>query len=126
MFVQIKCAQPNSWRVLALVALCLSVLTLGACKAYSAKTTSADEPAKTGETVEFTLEAYLSGYKGVGGSQPVAAHEGHGDSLMPGTAKALKKAKKVTTDEIGWNAADIPPPIERKKNTTVEYVIETE
>ncbi|QDG54840.1 nitrite reductase, copper-containing [Persicimonas caeni] len=200
----------NRWRVLALVTLFLSILTLGACKADSAKSTTADEPAQTGETVEFTLEAYLSGYKGVGGDidgqtnpelkvnagdtvkvtlinkenmahdialenagtksealmkvnerttftfeakandtyfcslpghrqagmvgkvvvgggdQPVAAHEGHSNSLMPATATSLKKAKKVNTDEIGWDAADIPPPIKRKENKTVEYVIETE
>ena len=38
----------------------------------------------------------------------------------------LKPAKKVTIDEIGWDASDVPPPLDRDRPEHVEFVIESE
>jgi nitrite reductase (NO-forming) len=209
MFAHTKIAHSAFWRIAGVLAILLGGLTLVACKSNSSTASSADEPAATGEVKEFTLETYLSGYKGVGGDidgevnpdlnvnsgdtvkvtlinkenmahdfalekadlqsdmlmkvnerstftftaeandtyfcsvpghrqagmlgnvvvsggddTPVA-DKGHHDSLMPAASNKLDPAKKVDLDEIGFDAAKIPPPLDRRHNETVEFVIES-
>ncbi len=209
MFANLKNRTSSKWRFLAMLLLSAAMLSVTACKSNSSDTSTTNEPAETGEVKEFTLEAYLSGYKGVGGdidgqvnpdlnvnkgdtvkvtlinkenmahdvalegadvksdslmkvnerttleftaesndtyfcsipghrqagmlgkvvvsggSMPVAEHKGH-DGLMPAASNSLKEAKKVSIDEIGWDATDVPAPLDRKHNKLVEFVIETE
>ena len=53
--------------------------------------------------------------------QADAPHQAH---MMPG-GDALKAARPVTTGEVGRDAADVPPPIDRDYADTVEFVIES-
>jgi nitrite reductase (NO-forming) len=210
MFANFRSNTSSPWRIFAMLLLSAAVLSLTACKGNSSGTSTADEPTETGEVKEFTLEAYLSGYKGVGGdidgkvnpdlnvkkgdtvkvtlinkenmahdfaldaasevksdslmkvnerttvtftatvsdtyfcsipghrqagmlgklvvgggAQPMAMDHAK-DGLIPAGSASLKKARKVTTEEIGWDATDVPAPITRKNNEKVEFVIETE
>lgn len=59
-------------------------------------------------------------------AKAVAEHDPHEMHMRPGAAGgSLKPAKPVTVDEIGWDAGEIPPPIERDRPETVEYTIQT-
>jgi nitrite reductase (NO-forming) len=210
MFANFRNNTSSHWRTFAMLLLSAAVLSLSACKANSSSTSTADEPTETGEVKEFTLEAYLSGYKGIGGDidgkvnpelkvnkgdtvkvtlinkenmahdfaveaadvksdslmkvnerttvtftatandtyfcsipghrqagmvgkivvsggdMPMAMNHGAQDGLVPAGSANLKEARKVTIDEIGWDATDVPAPITRKNNEKVEFVIETE
>ncbi|MFW5966753.1 MAG: copper-containing nitrite reductase [Persicimonas sp.] len=204
----------SRWRVLFIALLGAFGLLFGACQPDASQKSSADEPGETGEVKEFTLEAYMSGYKGVGGeidgeenpdltvnkgdtvkikliNKENMAHDialddadvksdslmevdeettveftakssesyycsipGHREAGMEGklvveggdsgeavadkgddgqrngmgiaTKEKLDKPKKVTTEEVGIAADDIPGPIERDNNEEVEFTIESE
>ncbi|MFW6053335.1 MAG: multicopper oxidase domain-containing protein, partial [Persicimonas sp.] len=209
MFAILTNHTPSKWRLLTVLLLSAAMLSVTACKSNSSETSTTDEPSETGEVKEFTLEAYMSGYKGVsgdidgeinpdlkvdkgdtvkvtlinkenmahdfavegpdlkseslmkvnerttleftaesndtyfcsipghrqagmegkivvsGGSQPVAKDDGQ-DGLIPAASNSLKEAKKVSIDEVGWDASELPAPLDRKHNKKVEFVIETE
>lgn len=55
---------------------------------------------------------------------PTMAH--HGGGPAAGFGAALKPAKRVSIDEVGWDASDIPAPLTRTRPEKVEFVIETE
>jgi len=50
----------------------------------------------------------------------------HGGGPAAGFGAALKPAKRISIDEVGWDASDLPAPLTRTRPEKVEFVIETE
>lgn len=90
--------------------------------------TSLTFTATSNDTYYCTIPGHrMAGMEGklivAGGSEPAS---GHAHAKLVPASKGLKEARRVTVDEIGWNASDLPPPLERTTNQDVEFVIETE
>ncbi|MGM0555343.1 MAG: copper-containing nitrite reductase [Myxococcota bacterium] len=60
------------------------------------------------------------------GEKPVVAQADSPDSPAGNISRDLKEAQTVSIDEIGWDAKDVPAPINRDSAEEVEFVIETE
>ncbi len=200
----------SRWRLGSLLVVSLASLSLSACTAKKATSTPVATAPADANVRAFTLQAYLTGYKGVGGAidgkvnpeldvhagdkveitvidKETMAHDltlekagvktttltkpgakdtvtftakandtyfcsmpGHRqagmegkivvtgaqapkvastaparDGLFPHSTHTLKPAQPVTLDEISRDPSDIPAPIERRQNKTVEFTIKT-
>jgi nitrite reductase (NO-forming) len=102
---------------------------------------------KVGETAELTFTATandtyfcsIPGHRQAGMLGKIVVSGGEDEKVvaqkteadphmahMAGSGDMLKDARPVSVEEIGWDASDIPPPIDRNYEDTVEFTIETE
>lgn len=75
-------------------------------------------------TIPGHLQAGMIGKIEVDGAGPAVA-EKNTSHTMGASAKPLSEAKPVSVKEIGQDAAAVPPPIERRTASTVEFTIRT-
>jgi nitrite reductase (NO-forming) len=77
-------------------------------------------------TIPGHLQAGMVGQLVVSdGEEPVAAADDSSSPIAGTKSKNLKEAQTVSMDEIGWDATDVPAPINRDHAEEVEFVIET-